>query len=180
MIKMYDKKNLSNMVFEREDLKSAIFINTNLDNTKFHMCDLSDAAFRNCENIETASFKRCNLEGARFDDIKILNNYLNCPSHGAFIAWKATTDAIVKLLVPEDAIRITPIGTNHCRVSKVQVLEIIDKDGNNRRSTLGKYFKQFYRVGQIIEDKNINTDVREWCERGIGIYPTRRKAEEFL
>lgn len=172
--------DLSDKKYEREDLRGVVFSDVDLKNTEFHMCDLSDAVFKNCLNIESANFKRCNLEGTTFDDITMLKHCSALPSHGQFIAWKATQDAIVKLLIPEDSIRINPIGSRHCRVSKVVVLEIHDKYGNAIQQTTGKFFGMVYEVGKTINDHDINIDEREWCEKGIGIYVTKREADEFL
>lgn len=177
---MFCNMDLSGKKFEREDFKGALFSDVDLKGTEFHMCDLSDAVFTNCLNIESTSFKRCNLEGTLFDDIRTLKHHSACPSHGQFIGWKATLDAIVKLSIPEDAIRINPIGSRHCRVSKALVLAIHDRHGNVLQQTKGKFFGTVYKVGKTIADPDINTDEREWCERGIGIFITKKEAEEFF
>lgn len=177
---IFKDADLAHKKYELQNLSGYKFIKCNLYQTSFHLCDLSKAQFKDCSNINTASFKRCNLEETEFEDMTMLKEYGRCPSHGSFIGWKATKNAIVKLLIPEEAERISPLGSRHFRTNKVIVLEITTKGGNHLNESYGKYFDCLYKVGETVVAEKLCTDVRKWCEHGIGFFLTKQEAEEFL
>ena len=104
-----------------------------------------------------------------------------CPEEGSFIGFKkCRTNLIVKLEIAEDAIRCSATGRK-CRCSKAKVLSITSIDGENRfDEAVSKYDGSFvYRVGDIVEVKDFDTDRWNECSTGIHFFITRKEAVDY-
>ena len=76
-----------------------------------------------------ADLRKADLRGANLYKAK-LDWPLVCPEKGSFVGYKKCRDnLIVKLEIPEDALRSSAI-TRKCRCSKAKVLSITDLDGS--------------------------------------------------
>jgi uncharacterized protein YjbI with pentapeptide repeats len=125
---------------------------------------------------------------------------MNCPEEGAFIAWKKAMfvrhsivdprtddwvkdlagDAIVKLLIPEDAKR-SSATSRKCRASKAVVLEIQDTEGNkvDGCAISGHDWNFIYRVGETVEPDSFNDNRWKECSNGIHFFLTRQEAVDY-
>ena len=88
----------------------------------FLQSNLTQADFRG-SNLEGADLQGANLTGTSFDPRPM------APEEGSFVAWKKVFDkqgnpVIAKLLIPEDAKRMTPLVGRMCRAEFVKVLEL--------------------------------------------------------
>lgn len=104
---------------------------------------------------------------------------MSCPDTGEFTAWKKCEGCIVKLLIPEDAKRLSATGRK-CRADKAVVLDIQDVDGKSldckeARSIHDVTF--LYKVGETVVPKEPFCEDR-WkeCSSGIHFYINREEA----
>ena len=74
-------------------------------------------------DLRSADLRGADLYGARNFKLPIA-----CPDTGSFIGWKKASGYIVKLLIPEDAKRLSATGRKR-RCNKAKVLEIQVLDG---------------------------------------------------
>lgn len=144
------------------DLSGSDLRGSDLRGSDLHGCDLSGSDFR-----------WCNLRG----DVGLFIP-MACPSVGAFIAWKkCRDDLIVKLLIPEDARRLSAAGRK-CRCDKAEVLEIQNLDGTNAGTTAySTHNSNFvYVVGQTVTPDSFCDDRWQECSNGIHFFITREEA----
>ena len=111
-----------------------------------------------------------------------------CPEEGSYIGYKKAKTkkenkeekVIVKLLITEDALR-SSATTRKCRCSKAKVLSITSLD--NRKDydeAYSNYDNSFiYRIGEIIEVKDFDTNRWKECSTGIHHFITRKEAVEY-
>ena len=115
---------------------------------------------------------------------------LACPSDGAFTAWKKAylmsgAVAIIKLLIPEDAKRLSATGRK-CRCDKAKVLEIwsVDaetqelKDQHNEAKSLHNS-NFIYRTGETVSVDNFDDDRWNECSTGIHFFINRQEAMDY-
>lgn len=145
-------------------------------------------------DLETNEFYECNFYGAQFDESNpfaaIVNTtdaflYPVCPQEGSFIAFKKVKEykkdggrqAIVKLLIPEDAKR-SSATTRKCRASKAKVLSITDiMTGRQLEEAFSQYDYTFkYEVGKTIEVSNFDEDRWKECAAGIHFFMSKEEA----
>lgn len=103
---------------------------------------------------------------------------LVCPSDGAFIGWKKCVDSlIVKLLIPEDAQRLSGKG-RQCRCDKAKVLDIQTMDGKPAGTTAySSYCSNFvYTIGATVVPDVFCADRWQECGGGIHFFVTRDEA----
>ena len=105
-----------------------------------------------------------------------------CPEEGSFIGFKkASGNYIIKLEIPEDALRCSATGRK-CRCSKAKVISITNIDGTdaNVNEVFSKYDTKFvYRVGDTVSVCNFNPNRWEECAPGIHFFITRQEAVEY-
>jgi len=124
-------------------------------------------------NLQGADLRRANLQEADLQKA-ILPDFQILPEEGAFIAWKKTTTGIVKLLIPEDALRVCSLVGRKCRTNKAQVLEGPGVGGFS--PTQSTYLIR-YNLGWVFSE--CNTDIRVECAKGIHFFLTRKEAEQW-
>ena len=141
----------------------------------FSSCDLSYANL-NDANLSYANFHDANLNGANFRDADLYGANLSyadlygakevpyipmvCPEEGDFIGWKKVGNKIVKLRIPEDALR-SSATTRKCRCNKAEVIEIYNIDGTiaDERIVSSNYDSSFtYEVGKTVEVQDFDTN----------------------
>ena len=165
------------------DLSNADLRGANLSNADLIGANLSDA------NLRGADLRRANLSYADLSGIKY--NYLSiginlvCPSEGSYIGYKKAKtkdkeEVIIKLLITEDALRSSAI-TRKCRCSKAKVLSITSLDEiksyNEAYSNWDNTF--IYKVGEIVEVDNFDTNRWNECSTGIHHFITRYEAVKY-
>ena len=156
--------------FSNADLKGAALRGANLYmavvvNASMEKADLTDS------DIERTDMFMTDLNGS----VGVPFIPLACPEEGSFIGYKKCqckdgTKVIVKLLVPEDAKRLSGTGRK-CRCDKAKVLEIQSLEGEklDMKEAVSIYRNSFvYRVGETVTAKNF--DECRWNEFAPGIY----------
>ena len=162
----------------------------------FSYCDLS------CANLSCANLNGANLSSAnlRYADLRYANlssadlsdanlrgaeevSYIPmvCPEEGDFIGWKKAGNKIVKLRIPEDALR-SSATTRKCRCNKAEVIEIYNIDGTiaDERIISSDYDSSFtYEVGKTVEVQDFDTNRWEECTRGIHFFINRQEAINY-
>ena len=129
-----------------------------------------------------ANLLGANLCGANLCGAKNLICPITCPEEGSFIGFKKVReDYIVKLEIPEDALRCSATGRK-CRCSKAKVLSITNIDGTEANATeaFSKYDSRFvYRVGEIVSVDNFEPNRWKECASGIHFFITRQEAVDY-
>lgn len=168
--------DLGNVDLYGVDLRGTDLRNANLRGADLRNADLRDA------DIRGADLRDADLRGAKIED-KILNKFypIACPEYGSFIAWKKAHGKIVKLEVCEDALRCSAFSRK-CRCSKAKVIAIENIDGTiaNETKIISDYDPAFvYRIGEIVEVSDFDTDRKNECSTGIHFFITRREAVDY-
>lgn len=186
-------------------LGSSNLSNTNLSNANLYCADLrranlgsanlSDASLR-CANLYCANLYNADLQGAdlRNVDLRSAKNIdtvfwnsfttfypIQCPESGAFVGYKKASRHIIKLEICEDALR-SSATSRKCRCSKAKVLEIQNIDGSpsGLTSVASNYDPSFiYKVGEIVEVKDFDTNRWNECAPGIHFFMTRDEAVRY-
>ena len=200
------KANLSGINLIDADLSGAILNGTNLSGADLSGADLSGADLR-WANLSRADLSWANLRGAdlrganlikaelgradlhfaNLEEINMLSEIIDkffplvCPSDGSFIAWKKCGDYIVKLLIPEDALRSSAFGRK-CRANKAKCLDIQNMDGtfsglSEINSDCNRDF--MYRIGETAIVNDFDTDRTHECSTGIHFFITRQEAVNY-
>lgn len=174
-----DGANLRGADLYGADLSGANLCGANLRGTDLRRADLSGA-----------DLSGANLYGANLCGAKNINNVIwdettlfftmQCPERGAYIGFKKAHGLIVELEIPADALR-SSATTRKCRASKAQVISITDilgdLAGDNVASNYDKNF--VYRIGEIVEVSDFNTDRWNECAPGIHHFITREEAVRY-
>ena len=143
-------------------------------------------------NLSYANLRYANLRGAYLRDADLRDAYLRdaeevpyipmvCPEEGDFIGWKKAGGKIVKLRIPQDALR-SSATTRKCRCNKAEVIEIYNTDGTiaDERIVSSNYDSSFtYEVGKTVEVQDFDTNRWNECTRGIHFFINRREAINY-
>ena len=142
----------------------------------FSHCDLLYA------NLRGADLSGANLSGANLLYAKEVPYIpMVCPEEGVFIGWKKAGGKIVKLRIPEDALR-SSATTRKCRCNKAEVIEIYNIDGTiaDERIVNSNYAYSFtYEVGKTVEVQDFDTNRWEECAKGIHFFINRQEAINY-
>ena len=156
----------------------------NLRNADLCDANLRDADLRGA-NLYGADLRGADLCDAKNTDRVIWNIYtalypLQCPEKGAYTAFKKARDLIVELEIPADAMR-SSATSRKCRASKARVISITDVSGNPAGDSVASdYDSNFvYRVGEMVEVPDFNTDRWNECAPGIHHFITRAEAVRY-
>ena len=140
---------------------------TNLRRANFVGADLS------CADLSDSLLYKTNLIDAKNIDFPI-----SCPEKGSFIGFKKANGLIVELEIPSDALR-SSATTRKCRCSKAKVISITNLDGSSSDVTSipSSWDSNFiYRIGDIIEVADFDTNRWNECSPGIHFFITRQEA----
>ena len=175
----------------RANLRDTDLRRTNLSYANLSYVNLNHADLRDTD-LRRTNLSYANLNNADLRDIKynFLSVGLNpvCPEEGSYIGYKKAETkkedkeekVIVKLLITEDALR-SSATTRKCRCSKAKVLSITSLDGiilySEAYSNWDNTF--IYRVGEIVEVKDFDTNRWDECSTGIHHFITRKEAVEY-
>jgi uncharacterized protein YjbI with pentapeptide repeats len=183
----FDNQNFSNSVFDGANLFNTGFYKTLFVNCDFSNADIRRAVFHLC-TFENCTFENCKYKDSEFRNCdKVPDFPMACPRKGEFIAYKrchfgyfSTSPVIVKLFVPEDALR-SSATSNKIRVSKAKVLEIRKPDNTKVDFAYSTFDPNFeYRVGKTVEVPDFNTDRYCQCTQGIHCFMTKEEALEYF
>ena len=172
-------------------LSGAVLSYANLRGADLSYADLSDANLRGANlhgaNLHDANLSYANLSFANLHDANLHGAEevpyipMVCPEEGDFIGWKKAGDKIVKLHIPQDALR-SSATTRKCRCNKAEVVEIYNIDGTiaNERIVNGSFDSSFtYEVGKTVEVQDFDTNRWEECTRGIHFFINRQEAINY-
>ena len=169
---------------ERANLSGANLSGANLRWANLSWADLSGANL-SWANLSEADLSWANLSGAENTDSVIWNLYtsfypLQCPENGSYTAYKKANGLIVELEIPADALR-SSATSRKCRASKARVISITDVSGNPAGDSVASdYDSNFvYRVGEMVEVPDFNTDRWNECAPGIHHFITRAEAVRY-
>ena len=172
---------LSGATFRDANLRDANFRDANLSDANFSGANLSDATFRDA-NLRNADFSGANLSDAYLRDAEEVPYIpMVCPEEEDFIGWKRAGDKIVKLHIPQDALR-SSATTRKCRCNKAEVVEIYNIDGTiaDERIVSSNYDSSFtYEVGKTVEVQDFDTNRWNECTRGIHFFINRQEAINY-
>ena len=171
------------------NLRDANLRDANLCGANLCGANLRDANLRDADlcgaNLRDANLCDANLRGAKNTDRVIWNIYtafypLQCPEKGAYTAFKKARDLIVELEIPADAMR-SSATSRKCRASKARVISITDVSGNPAGDSVASgYDSNFvYRVGEMVEVPDFDTDRWNECAPGIHHFITRAEAVRY-
>ena len=170
----------------KADLSGADLRGANLSGANLREANLRGANLRGANlsgaNLRGAILYEANLSGANLSIVKNLNCPITCPEEGSFIGFKKVReDYIVKLEIPEDALRCSATGRK-CRCSKAKVLSITNIDGTEANATevFSNHDPSFvYKVGEIVSVDNFESNRWKECAPGIHFFITRQEAVEY-
>lgn len=106
---------------------------------------------------------------------------MQCPEHGAYIGFKKVHGLIVELEIPADALR-SSATTRKCRASRARVISITNVDGSSAGDSVASVYDAdfIYRIGEVVEVPNFDTDRWNECSYGIHHFLTREEAVEYM
>ena len=174
-----------------EDCKGWETMMADFSSCDLHYADLSGAnlsgaylrdAYLHGANLSGADLHGGNLSGADLSGAKEVPYIpMVCPEEGVFIGWKKAGDKIVKLRIPEDALR-SSATTRKCRCNKAEVVEIYNIDGTiaDERIVSSNYDSSFtYEVGKTVEVQDFDTNRWNECAKGIHFFINRQEAINY-
>lgn len=163
------------------DLRGANLSRSDLRRADLRGVNLREADLRGAD-LREADLRGAILSRANLSRVKNLICPITCPEEGSFIGFKKVRkNCIVKLEIPEDALRCSSTGRK-CRCSKAKVLSITNIDGTeaNVIEVFSKYDPSFvYRVGEIVSVDNFDTNRWNECAPGIHFFITRQEAVDY-
>lgn len=184
--------NLSHTDLCSADLRGADLRGADLSFANLRYADLRGADL-SCADLSNAKLSDANLRGANLSYANLRGADLRyakevpyipmvCPEEGDFIGWKKAGNKIVKLRIPEDALR-SSATTRKCRCNKAEVIAIYNLDGTEAGETTtchSDYDSSFtYEVGKIVEVQDFNTNRWNECTRGIHFFINRQEAINY-
>ena len=178
--------NLSGANFRYADLSGADLCDADLSGADLCDADLHGANLRDADlhgaNLRDANLSRADLSYANLRDAEEVPYIpMVCPEEGDFIGWKKAGDKIVKLHIPQDALR-SSATTRKCRCNKAEVVEIYNIDGTiaDERIVSSSYVSSFtYEVGKTVEVQDFDTNRWKECTRGIHFFINRQEAINY-
>ena len=173
--------NLHGANLSGADLSGANLHGADLSYANLSYVDLSGADLSGA-NLSYANLSYVNLSYADLSDAKEVPYIpMVCPEEGDFIGWKKAGNKIVKLRIPEDALR-SSATTRKCRCNKAEVIEIYNIDGTitDERIVSSSYDSSFtYEVGKTVEVQDFDTNRWNECTRGIHFFINRQEAINY-
>ena len=183
--------DLSSANLHYADLHGADLRGADLCFANLHYADLHGANLRGANlcyaNLRGANLCYADLHGADLSSADLRGAKgvphvpMVCPEEGDFIGWKKAGGKIVKLRIPEDALR-SSATTRKCRCNKAEVIEIYNIDGTiaGERIVNSSYDSSFtYEVGKTVEVQDFDTNRWNECTRGIHFFINRQEAINY-
>lgn len=192
---------MRSMMVKDVRFREAILTNSDFALTEFHNADFGFAKITQTYFTHSL-FVNANFFGATiykvyFDGAQFVNKIdssefgekritpfvpSHCPSHGSFIGWKKVYGKIVKLEIPEDALRMSSTSEK-CRCNKAKVLAIEELDGtpSGMNVIVNEKFSQqtVYHVGRMVYPDKFNENRWNECSNGIHFFIDRESAVRF-
>ena len=176
--------NLTGAYLRGADLTGAYLLRgANLTGANLTGANLTGAYLRDANltdaNLTDANLTGADLRGAYLTDADLRGANLplfQIPQEGSLIVWKKVEGALVKLRVPDKAMRTaTPIGRK-CRAEFVEVLHI-DEGLSEAVSSPKNGCRCVYKKGETVTPDAYDPDIRVECTNGIHFFLTKEEAE---
>ena len=174
------RANLSCADLYMANLSRTILSYSDLSNADLCCADLSSSDI-NGADLRGADLSGADLSGADLSGAKNINCPISCPEKGSFIGFKKANGLIIELEIPSDALR-SSATTRKCRCSKAKVISITNLDGSpsNVTSIPSSWDGNFvYRIGDIVEVADFDTNRWNECAPGIHFFITRQEAVNY-
>jgi hypothetical protein len=162
--------NLRSADLSGADLSGAYLSGAYLSGANLYGANLSGADLYGA-NLSGADLRSANLSGADLPNFSIV------PEEGDFIAYKKVVGAVLKLLIPSDARRVSSLVGRKCRASCVKVLSVVEGEGTEFYGLRESTFK--YTVGETVTPDSFDDDIRVECTHGIHFFMTLKEAREY-
>ncbi len=189
ILKKHKKWALGEKGGERANLRGAALKGANLQGANLWGANLQRANLQGANlkgaNLWGADLKGANLKGANLRGADLRGaecEFSICPEEGSFIGFKKAKDnIIVKLEITSNALR-SSATTRKCRCSKAKVLDIYSY--NNKevkyKEAVSTHDSGFiYKVGEIVEVENFDTNRWNECSTGIHFFLTEEEARRY-
>ena len=188
--------NLRNARLVGADLRNADLRFADLTGSDLTDANLSHAilgsAILSCANLTNANLSYADLKSTILNYTNLnrvnLTNAKNvpyipmvCPDTGSFTAWKKSNGYIVKLLIPEDAVR-SSATSRKCRANKAMVLSIENLDGSisDLTKVSSAYDETFvYEIGKTVVVNDFDNNRFNECAPGIHFFINRQEAVDY-
>ena len=187
--------NLNGADLRYTNLSGADLSGADLSGADLRYAYLSGADLRGA-NLTHASLRYADLRGANLMDADLMDadlryanlrhadiNYpISCPEKGSFIGFKKCRDSlIVELEITDDSLRCSATGRK-CRCSKAKVISITNLNGTQADVNVAHSIKNYdfiYKVGEIVEVKDFDTNRWNECSNGIHFFTDRNSAVNY-
>ena len=172
--------NLSRTILSYSDLSNADLCCADLSASDINGADLNGADLSGAD-LRGADLSGADLSGTNLSGAKNINCPISCPEKGSFIGFKKANGLIIELEIPSDALR-SSATTRKCRCSKAKVISITNQDGSpsNVTSIPSSWDGNFvYRIGNIVEVADFDTNRWNECAPGIHFFITRQEAVNY-
>jgi len=159
--------NLRHADLQDADLRYATLLDANLRHA-----DLQDADLRGA-NLRGANLRHATLRDAE------LPPYRGIPQEGAFIAYKYTSEHLLRLEIPADADRTSCLTGAKCRAERARATDILKPDGSEcDTETAMSHHREFeYHEGAMAVADDWDPDIRVACTNGIHFYASKQLAQ---
>lgn len=165
-----------------------------LESPDVHGIDFSKSRFKECK-IMVSKYASTYL--LKSNNIKMPYISSACPEKGEIIGWKVAvrysnmkdcsgicTPVIIKLRIPEKALRSSAPGSRKCRASEAEVLSIETLDGSRKFKKGTKAFSWYktgfiYKVGETVKSSNFDECRYKECAEGIHFFMNRDEAIDY-
>jgi len=154
------------------DLRGATLRDANLWDANLWDANLRDADLRGA-GLQDADLRDANLDGTE------LPAYECIPQEGGFVAYKYTSEHLLRLQVPADADRTSCLTGPKCRAERARVTDILKPDGSEcDTETATSHHREFtYHEGETAVADDWDSDIRVACTSGIHFYLSKRLAQ---
>lgn len=169
----------------RADISDADLRGTDLQGADLREAFCAISIFANADlrgaDLRGAYMWHAATDGMKTDAETKIDWPMECPETGSFIGWKKvgwkkSGEYIVKLEIPEDALR-SSATTNKCRASRAKVLEIQNIDGTNADVTAIMTDRCWiYKVGEMVYPDSWDDNRFNECSHGIHFFMARDEA----
>ena len=167
--------DLSGADLSGANLSGANLSGADLMHASLRYADLMDADLMDADLMD-ADLRYANLRHAD------INYPISCPEKGSFIGFKKCRDSlIVELEITDDSLRCSATGRK-CRCSKAKVISITNLDGTPADVNVAHSIKKYdfiYKVGEIVEVKDFDTNRWNECSTGIHFFTDRNSAVNY-
>lgn len=179
------RTNLSGTDLYMVNLSRTKLFGADLSNADLCCADLSASDINGADlrgaDLSGANLSCSDLSGADLSGTKNINCPISCPEKGSFIGFKKANGLIIELEIPSDALR-SSATTRKCRCSKAKVISITNTDGSpsNVTSIPSSWDSNFiYKIGDIVEVTDFDTNRWNECAPGIHFFVTRQEAVNY-